>query len=70
MAIFKVVFEIDVDTKTPLEAAKIVQDWLHNPNDNWQYYVQDNKENVFSIDLEEDDSCAVQQTDNYVPMIR
>lgn len=70
MALFKVIFEIEVDAKTPLEAAKTVEDWLHQPEDHWQYYVQDNKENVFSVDLDEDDSCAAKQTDNYIPIIR
>ena len=72
MATFKVVFEIDVDAETPLEAAKIVEDWLHNPNDHWQYYVQpcDKSEDVFSVDLDEDDSCAVIEIDNYIPSIK
>jgi len=60
MATFKVVFEIEVDAQTSLEAAKIVQDWLQNPSDNWQFYVQDLKtKQVDSVDLDEHDSVAV-----------
>ncbi len=68
----RVVFEIEVDAETPLEAAKTVQEWMQNPNDNWQFYVQpcDKSEDVFSVDLDEDKSCAVQETDNYIPMIK
>ena len=68
----RVVFEIEVDATDPMAAAKEIQRWLRNPNDSWQFYVQpcDKSEDVFSIDLQEDDSCAVQEVDNYIPMIK
>ena len=73
MATFKVVFEIDIEANTPLEAAKKVQDWLQNENDNWQYYVQEsNRKNakIFSVDLDENDESAVLPADNYEPLIK
>ena len=71
MKTFRVVFEIEVQAETPLEAAKEVQDWLQNPNDNWQFYVQeDDDSTIYSIDLDEDESCAVLNADNYMPMIK
>ena len=60
MATKKVVFEIEVDAETSLEAAKTVQDWLQDPSDNWQFYVQDLKtKQVDSVDLDEHESVAV-----------
>jgi len=68
---YKVAFEIEVDATDPLAAAKTVQEWLQNPNDNWQYYVQENDDSeINSVDLDEDDSCAVLPADNYYPMIK
>ena len=68
---YRVVFEIEVDAQDPLAAAKEVQDWLQNPNDNWQFYVQeDDDSNINSVDLDEDESCAVLPADNYQPMIK
>lgn len=67
----KVVLEIEVDGDTPLEAAKTLQEWLDDADTKWQFYVQaegDNK--VFSVDLSEDDSCAVLEVMNYKPMIK
>jgi len=71
MATKKVVFEIEVDAETSLEAAKTVQDWLQDPSDNWQFYVMDEDTmQVDSVDLEEDDSVAVIENVQYLPLIR
>ena len=73
MATFKVVFEIDIEANTPLEAAKKVQDWLQNENDNWQYYVQESDRKnakILSVDLDENDESAVLPADNYEPLIK
>ena len=69
--IYRVVFEIEVEAESPLEAAKTVEDWLQDPNDHWQYYVQpcDKSEDVFSVDLEEEDENAVVVANEYVPII-
>lgn len=56
----KVVLEIEVDADTPLEAAKQVQEYLDDADTKWQFYVQaEDSDKVFSIDLAEDESCAV-----------
>lgn len=71
MANKRVVFEIEVDADSNIEAAKLVQDWLQNPNDNWQFYVQDvDTKNIESIDLDEDESCMAYPANNYVPLIQ
>jgi len=70
MATFKVVHEITVEAKNPLQAAKIVQDWMDEGDHKWQFYVQrENGKKIYSIDLDEDDSIAVMPVDNYKPMI-
>jgi hypothetical protein len=68
----KVVFEIEVNADTPLEAAKEVQSWLDDGDTKWQFYVQaEDSDKVFSIDLSEDDSCAVLELQTkYQPMIK
>jgi hypothetical protein len=68
----RVVLEIEVEAKNPLEAAKEVQNWLQDKNSNWQFYVQpcDKSGDVFSVDLLEEDEDAIQETDNYIPMIK
>ena len=71
MAKFKVVFEIDVEAKTPLEAAKTVQEWFDDANTKWQFYVQrQNGKKLYSVDLSEDDSAAVLPVGAYEPMIQ
>jgi len=70
---YKVVFEIEINAASPLEAAKKVQNWLQNENDNWQYYVQEtNRKNakIVSVDLDENDESAVLPADNYEPLIK
>jgi len=69
---YRVVLEIEVDETSPLAAAQTVQGWLQDPNSDWQYYVQpcDKSEDVFSVDLSEEDEDAVQEVSNYIPMIK
>jgi hypothetical protein len=70
MKSFKVSFEIDVSAETPLEAAKIVQNYLQDPDEDWQFFVQDEQtDEIFSVDLGETDDDAVLPVDNYVPFI-
>jgi len=68
----RVVLEIEVEANSPLEAAKEAQRWLQENDTNWQYYVQpcDKSEDVFSVDLAEEDEDAVLEVDNYIPMIK
>ena len=63
----------EINAASPLEAAKKVQNWLQNENDNWQYYVQEtNRKNakIVSVDLDENDESAVLPADNYEPLIK
>jgi len=72
MANYKVVFEIDVEANSPLEAAKEIQEWLDAADNKWQFYVQpcDKSGDVFSVDLQKDDEDAVLKIDNYIPLIK
>lgn len=71
MATFKVVFEIDVDAKTHLAAAKKIQKWMDEGDEKWQFYVQKyGSKTVKSVDLSEDDSVAVLPVAVYHPMIQ
>jgi len=71
MTTHRVILEIEVEAETPLEAAKEIQSWLDEGDQKWQFYVQpcDKSKDVFSVDLQEDDEDAVQETLNYIPMI-
>ena len=71
MALKRVVFEIDVEAETNIEAAKTVQEWLDAGTDNWQFYVQDVKTlKIVSVDLNEHKSCMESEVNNYIPMIK
>ena len=71
---YKIVFEIELeetDAANPLEAAKIIASWLEDQASGYLYYVQNDETNeVFSVDLSEDDEDAVLLIDKYVPLIR
>lgn len=75
MALYKVSFEIDVDADCPLNAAKMVNDMMDNHLNEpdaigWQFYVQqEDSENVFSVDLDEEDCDAVLPVEKYEPFI-
>jgi len=68
MTEYKIVLELELSADSPLEAAKTAQEW--EKNSDLQYYVQDSKEVVFSVDLSESDEDAVIETDNYIPLIK
>ena len=69
---FKVVWEIQVSTSSPLEAAKIAQEYQRDPNAMaTQFYVQkDGEKEVVSVDLSEEDEDAVLPVPVYHPMIQ
>jgi len=70
MANFKVVWEIELEAKNPLEAAKKAQKWLQSKGDDWQFYVQnDETKEISSVDLAEEDEDAVLPVDDYKPII-
>jgi hypothetical protein len=71
MAQFKVVWDIELDAESPLEAAKEAQRWMQDSDANWQFYVQEEgKSEIFNIDLEEEDEDAVLPVENYEPLIK
>ncbi len=71
MANFKVVWDIEVNAETPLEAAKQAQQWMQRTDSNWQFYIQEEgKKEIFDVDLEEEDENAVLPVKNYIPMIK
>ncbi len=70
MATFKIVVEIEMDETTPLAAAQTVQEWLRNPNTEWQYYVQGEDQKIHSVDLSEADEDAVLPAVDYIPLIQ
>jgi len=66
----RVVFEIEVEAETNIEAAKEVQDWLADGT-KYQFYVQDVEDNtIVSVDLAEDETCMEVPADNYTPIIK
>jgi hypothetical protein len=67
MANYKVNFEIELEANTPLEAAKLFNEWIQD-----QYFiaiVQDEADKIYSVDLGEDDEDAVCDYDDYEPLI-
>lgn len=71
MANFKIVWEMELEASTPLEAAKEAQKWMQDPTANWQFYVQkDHSKEVFSVDLDEEDEDAVLPVTEYHPIIK
>jgi len=66
---YRVVLEIVVEAKNPLEAAKTLESWIKD-GDKFQYYVQNDETNeIVSVDLNEDDEDAVLPVHEYEPMI-
>jgi hypothetical protein len=71
MANFKIVWEIELEAQTPLEAAKTAQEWIKEPLNNWQFYVQNEEtKEISSVDLEEVDENAVFPVKSYHPLIK
>ena len=69
MSIHKVVYEIEVEANSPLEAAKQVQKMMQDKVNSWQFYVQDEQLRMFSVDLEEEPKDAVLSIMFYEPLI-
>jgi hypothetical protein len=50
---FKIVWEIDIEAETPLEAARLARKMIAS-KPKWQFIVQDDKTNdIFSVDFAE-----------------
>lgn len=71
MATFKISWEIEIDAETPLEAAKEAQKWMKAKGSEWQFYVQEeHDQDIFSVDLAEEDDNAVLLVHEYDPLIK
>lgn len=69
MKAYNVIMEIELDSDSPLEAAKTAETWLRDGG--FQYYVQDvDSRELFSVDLSESDDDAVLPIKNYEPLIK
>lgn len=55
---YKIVLELELSGTSPLDAAKTAQNWVRDEESPLQYYVQDDNEKIFSVDLSEDDEDA------------
>ena len=70
MSNYKISCEVELEANSPLEAAQIFEEWLKTEGDHYQYYVQDDStKDIFSVDLDADESIAVLPADNYSPTI-
>lgn len=68
---FNLSLEITISAKTPLEAAKKLQEMIQDKAEGWQYYVQeDGSKEIFSVDLDEEDADAVLPANDYYPIIK
>jgi len=76
MPTFKIAWEIELEAKNPLEAAKEAERWI--AGNDWQYYIyeyglfivqNDETKEIFSVDLSEEDEDAVIPTEKYEPLI-
>jgi len=66
----KVVLEIQIDAKNPLDAAKKFAEMLIEDANSLIYVVQDEETNkISSVDLSEEDENAVLAYDDYQPLI-
>lgn len=63
----KVVFEIELEAETPLEAATIASDWLKDSE--MLFYVKDENGDVHSVDLSENEGDEVLPVHSYTPLI-
>lgn len=51
MALYKVVWTIDIDAESPKEAAEEAQELLNEGND-WQFFVQkEGEQDIYSVDF-------------------
>lgn len=67
MSKFKVVLEIELDANSPLDAAKKFESWIRESH--MTYVVQDEQDNIYTVDLSEDDEDATLESDGYEPLI-
>lgn len=67
---YKLSLEINLDGENPLDVAKKLAEMLMDNANEYQYYVQDEEtNNVYSVDLSEDEECSVLPVYDYQPFI-
>lgn len=71
MATYKVVYEIEVEAESHLEAAQTVQGWLQDPDSTGQcYYVEEEgTREIHSVDLSEEEGNQDYRVEEYTPLI-
>ena len=72
MKTYKVVWEMELNAENPLEAAKTALKWIEESSDEsgaHQFYVQDERGSLFSVDLDEYEEDAVLLVNEYLPLI-
>lgn len=68
---YKVSLEINLCGESPLEVSKALTEMIRDHESEWQFYVQDEDTNeIFSVDLDEEDEDAVLPVTNYEPFIK
>lgn len=68
---YAVSLEIRLSAPSPLEAAKLLDEWMNSKHNNWQFFVQKvGEEKIYSVDLEESDEDAVTEYTDYQPVIK
>ena len=68
---YKVSVEINLCGDNPLEVAKQLTEMIRDHESDWQFYVQDEETNeIFSVDLQEEDEDAVLPVTVYEPFIK
>lgn len=66
---YRVVFEIEVFSESPVEAVKEVQNWLRDENTGFMFYVQDTEtEEKFTVDLDVNPP-ELSTLEHYTPLI-
>jgi hypothetical protein len=67
---YKLSLEINLSGENPLEVSKQLTEMIRDHESDWQFYVQDEETNeIFSVDLQEEDEDAVLPVTNYEPFI-
>jgi len=70
---YNIALEINIWSKSPVEAARKLQDWIRDRGISWHFYVQDDATtDIYSIDLDldEDDDHMVIEVEHYSPVIK
>lgn len=69
---YKIALEVELDAENPLEAAKTLERWCKETEDQYIYVVQDDEtDEIVTVDLTEEDEDAVipYNPENYKPLI-